>query len=182
MQGQLHPQRSTETPAVVAFQHYARFTSIDPDENRRRFYCISWQPSLFGRGLLVRTWGRIGTHGTVRAAAFPDRQSAHATVERLIHQRSRRRYEPHTPGHEARYTAVMTTPIRQQLHDQAEALYEQYGKPLEGTHAGQYVVIAPDGRTVIAPTLVAAAQAAAATLGRGNFAFKIGERAVATWK
>jgi len=69
-----------------------------------------------------------------------------------------------------------------QRHPQADALYERYGKPLEPTHWGQYIVITPDGRTVIAPTLIEAAQQAAATLGRGNFAFKIGERAVATWK
>jgi hypothetical protein len=68
------------------------------------------------------------------------------------------------------------------LHQQADALYDQYGKPLEAAHWGEFIVIAPDGRTVLAPTLVGAAQAAAATLGRGHFAFKIGERAVATWK
>lgn len=68
------------------------------------------------------------------------------------------------------------------LHTQADALYEQYGRPLEARHYGEYVVIAPDGRVVVAPTLIAAAQQAAATLGRGNFAFKIGERAVAVWK
>lgn len=70
----------------------------------------------------------------------------------------------------------------QQLHQQADALYEQYGKPLEQTHSGQFVVIALDGRIVVAPTLVAAAQQAAIALGRGNFAFKIGERSVAVWK
>ena len=71
---------------------------------------------------------------------------------------------------------------QKQLHRQAETLHEQYGKPLEESHWGEYVVISPEGKTVIAPTLVAAAQAAAATLGRGNYAFKIGARAVATWK
>jgi hypothetical protein len=71
---------------------------------------------------------------------------------------------------------------QQQLRHQADALYEQYGKPLEQHHWGEYVVISPDGRTVLAPTLVAVAQAAAATLGRGNFAFKVGDRSVATWK
>ncbi len=71
---------------------------------------------------------------------------------------------------------------RTQLHQQADALYDQYGTPLEAEHRGEYVVIAADGRTVLAPTLVGAAQAAKAALGRGTFAFKIGERSVATWK
>jgi len=76
----------------------------------------------------------------------------------------------------------MTTSTRRELRDQADDLYERYGKPLQETYAGQYVVIAPDRQTVIGPTLIAVAQAAAATLGRGNLAFKIGDRAVATWK
>jgi len=80
-------------PAVVGFQQYARFTSIDPDENRRRFYLLSWQPSLFGGGLLVRSWGRVGTSGQSRAAAFADRARAQAAIERLVRRRIRRRYE-----------------------------------------------------------------------------------------
>jgi len=73
-------------------------------------------------------------------------------------------------------------PIQAQLHQQADALYERYGKPLEEDHWGEFIVISLDGKTVIASTLIAAAQEAAAILGRGNFAFKIGDRAVATWK
>jgi len=76
----------------------------------------------------------------------------------------------------------MNSSGQQRLHGQAEALYELYGKPLEQDHWGEYVVISPDGEIVIAPTLIAAAQGAAAALGHGNFAFKVGERAVATWK
>ena len=71
---------------------------------------------------------------------------------------------------------------QQTLHQQSETLYEQYGKPLEHEHWGEYVVISSAGDTVLGATLVEAAQAAAATLGRGHFAYKIGERSVATWK
>ena len=42
-----------EQPAVVGFQRHARFTSIVADENPRRFYLLTWQPSLFGGGMLV---------------------------------------------------------------------------------------------------------------------------------
>ena len=93
LQRRLRPQLPTETPAVVTFQHFARFTSIDPDENRRRFYVLRWQSSLFGGGLLVQTWGRIGTQGASRSAAFLDRDSATATVARLVRRRLQRRYE-----------------------------------------------------------------------------------------
>ncbi len=37
----------------------------------------------------------------------------------------------------------------QPLVNKADALYERYGKPLEGTHKGHYVAIAEDGRTRI---------------------------------
>jgi len=80
---------------VVGFQQYARFISIEPDEDRRQFHTFSWQSSLSGSGLLVRTCGRIGTHGHSPAAGFPDRQSAQGRAERLIRRRLERRYELH---------------------------------------------------------------------------------------
>ena len=76
----------------------------------------------------------------------------------------------------------MTEELSDQLHQQAEALYNQYGVSFERDLWGQYVVISPDGETVIAPTLIEAALRAAATLGRGAFAFRIGDRSVASWK
>lgn len=82
-----------ELPAVVGFQQFARFVSLDPDENRQRFYTLTWQPLLWGGGALVRTWGRVGTRGLSKTAAFPDRASAQPLVERLIRRRLRRRYQ-----------------------------------------------------------------------------------------
>jgi len=52
-----------------------------------------FQPSLFGGGLLVRTWGRLGRQGSSRAAAFPDQDHAQLIIERLIRRRIQRRYE-----------------------------------------------------------------------------------------
>ena len=65
-----------------------------------------------------------------------------------------------------------------QLYAESERLYEQYGKPLEPEHWGDFVAIAPDGRTLLAPTLAQAMQHAADAFGPGNFIFKVGERAV----
>lgn len=39
----------------------------------------------------------------------------------------------------------MNSQDQQALHQQADALYERYGKPLEANHWGEYVVISPDG-------------------------------------
>ncbi|HEY8691842.1 MAG TPA: hypothetical protein VIR57_03790 [Chloroflexota bacterium] len=68
------------------------------------------------------------------------------------------------------------------LKDQADMLYERYGKPLETAYRGQYVAIAPDGRTVVAQTHTDAADRAVSTFGRGSFIFKIGEKAVGRWR
>jgi predicted DNA-binding WGR domain protein len=43
---------------------------IDPARNMRRFYRLDVQPDLFGRGLLVRQWGRIGTGGRMMVEFF----------------------------------------------------------------------------------------------------------------
>lgn len=88
-----HTRHVPELPAVVAFREYARFVSRDPSENRQRFYVLSWQPSLFGGGVLMRTWGRIGSQGVSRTAPYPDRTSAQTTVERLVRRRLARHYE-----------------------------------------------------------------------------------------
>ena len=60
----------------------------------------------------------------------------------------------------------------------ADRLYEQYGKPLEAEHWGEFIAIATDGRTVISPTLRELTQRAEAELGLGVFVFRIGPRAV----
>ncbi len=43
-------------------------TRIRPDRNEWRFYRMAVWPDLFGRTLLARQWGRIGTQGRVRLA------------------------------------------------------------------------------------------------------------------
>lgn len=75
----------------------------------------------------------------------------------------------------------MHSPDRDRL-SQMNQVYETYGKPLEAEHWGEFVAIAPDGRTVLASTLGAALAAASENFGSSpdNFVFKIGERVVAT--
>ena len=69
----------------------------------------------------------------------------------------------------------------QQLEQQADSLYEQYGKPLEETHNGEYVAIAADGQIIISTSLAEVMKEAKRQLGTGNFVFKIGERSVGKW-
>ena len=72
---------------VAQFRAYARFLSVDPTQDRARFYDLSWQPALWGGGALIRCWGRLGTQGQMRADFYPDRAAAQADIERTVRRR-----------------------------------------------------------------------------------------------
>jgi hypothetical protein len=57
-------------------------------------------------------------------------------------------------------------------------LYERYGKPLEKHHRGEYLAVSPEGKTILAPTLLEALQSAKAAWGSGSFLYKVGQRTV----
>ncbi|HLH26256.1 MAG TPA: DUF5678 domain-containing protein [Chloroflexota bacterium] len=65
----------------------------------------------------------------------------------------------------------------------ADQLYEQYGRPLEEKHRGQYVAISPEGQTVLGDDLLEALEKAEAVFGPGrNLVFKIGDKVVGKWR
>jgi hypothetical protein len=64
----------------------------------------------------------------------------------------------------------------------SRALYEQYGKPLEREHTGEYVVISNSGKTIVGKSLTEVVTRAIATFGKGHFVFKIGSRAVGSFR
>ena len=68
------------------------------------------------------------------------------------------------------------------LERQYDELYERYGRPLEARHHGEYLAISPRGEIVLGPTLIEVAQKASDQFGPGNFVYKVGERAVGTWR
>lgn len=70
----------------------------------------------------------------------------------------------------------------QERKEQAQKLYERYGKPLESQHYGSYVAVSLEGKTVLGNTLLEVLQKATATLGPGNFIFKVGEEVVGQWR
>lgn len=76
---------------------------------------------------------------------------------------------------------AMTTKQRDRKGE-SDQLYEQYGKPLERDHEGDYLAIAPDGRTLMGHTLLDVAQRAKEAFGPGSFLFKIGPKAVGKWR
>ena len=93
-----HVARAATREGRIAASTAAQFTcsvqleSIDPTKNRARFYTLAWQPTLWGGGALVCTWGRIGGRGRSLTHFFPDRESAQPLVERIIKRRLRRWY------------------------------------------------------------------------------------------
>jgi hypothetical protein len=63
-----------------------------------------------------------------------------------------------------------------------DELYEQYGKPLEAEHAGEYLAVSPAGETLLGSSLREVARQATAKFGPGNFVYKVGARAVGKWR
>ena len=58
-------------------QHVLVLRRVDPDNNVARFYALMIEHDLFGRVVLVRRWGRIGTRGgSAPADRYPKRPAA----------------------------------------------------------------------------------------------------------
>ena len=70
---------------------------VDPAVNMRRFYALSLENSLFGDILLVRRWGRIGTHGRVRFDWFENPADAANELTRIASVQARRGYHEFGP-------------------------------------------------------------------------------------
>jgi hypothetical protein len=64
----------------------------------------------------------------------------------------------------------------------ARALYEQYGKPLEAEHKGEYVVISNSGNTIVGKSLTEVVTHAIDKFGKGQFVFKIGSQAIGSFR
>ena len=80
------------TEELAGFRAYVRFEHVDPAQNRHRFYDLSWQPTLFDEGALVRAWGRQGQPGTSRATFYPDRACAESEVRQVVRRRLQHGY------------------------------------------------------------------------------------------
>ena len=74
------------------FPDQAALTRIRPERNEWRFYRLAVWPDLFGRALLARQWGRIGTQGRVRLDPHPDAGATINALARLV------RAKPRLPG------------------------------------------------------------------------------------
>jgi predicted DNA-binding WGR domain protein len=69
-----------------------RLQCIDPAKNKRRFYLMQVQPTLFGEWELVREWGRIGRAGRVRHDPYCSAGMALDALSALKREKGRRGY------------------------------------------------------------------------------------------
>jgi predicted DNA-binding WGR domain protein len=65
---------------------------IDPVRNMRRFYRLDIQPDLFGRILLMKQWGRVGTQGHMMAESYESEDLAIVALQRQAESKRRRGY------------------------------------------------------------------------------------------
>ena len=85
-----------EYPAPIQLPLFAEAASllrVRPEANEWRFYRMEVWPDLFGRALLVRHWGRLGTQGRRRLDPHPDPGAAINALATLLRAKRRRGYQ-----------------------------------------------------------------------------------------
>jgi predicted DNA-binding WGR domain protein len=75
------------------FPDQAALIRIRPARNEWRYYRLEVWPDLFGRALLARHWGRIGTQGRRRLDPHPDIGAALNALAALARAKRRRGYQ-----------------------------------------------------------------------------------------
>lgn len=87
------PAHQTWQPVQLPlFPEQASLARIEPTINEWRFYRMEVWPDLFGRALLMRQWGRIGTEGRRRLDPYPDPGAAVNALARIAQAKLRRGY------------------------------------------------------------------------------------------
>jgi predicted DNA-binding WGR domain protein len=74
------------------FSEQVALRRIRPEKNEFRYYRLEVWPDLFGRALLVRHFGRIGTAGRRKLEPFADAGAAVNMLGRLLRAKLRRGY------------------------------------------------------------------------------------------
>lgn len=69
---------------LALFADAASLTCIRPEINEGRFYRLEVWPDLFGRALLMRQWGRIGSEAHRRLDPHPNAGAAQNALGRLF--------------------------------------------------------------------------------------------------
>ena len=91
MMSPLNPQK-TMPVQLPLFPDQASLARIRPEINEWRFYRLEVWPDLFGRALLMRQWGRIGTEGRRRLDPYPDADAAINALAAILRSKRKRGY------------------------------------------------------------------------------------------
>ena len=78
---------------VETIRHTLFLRRVDPDTNVARFYALMLEHDLFGRTVLVRRWGRIGTRGRERSDPHENEAEAAEAMAKLAAAKRRRGYQ-----------------------------------------------------------------------------------------
>ena len=73
-------------------QHTLVLRRIEPEQNVARFYALMIERDLFGRIVLVRHWGRIGSRGRERLDEHGSEVEAAEAIAKLAAVKRRRGY------------------------------------------------------------------------------------------
>ena len=73
-------------------KHHLVLHRRDPEQGVARFYSLMIERDLFGRVVLVRNWGRIGTHGRGLVEEFAGEIEAGQALEAVAQAKRRRGY------------------------------------------------------------------------------------------
>ena len=86
-------RHTTELPAsVTAPVQPVTLCRVEPARNMARFYSLEVERDLFGRVVLVRRWGRIGTAGKTRLDEHRGEGEAYAALQALQTAKRRKGY------------------------------------------------------------------------------------------
>jgi len=94
-----HRRHADPRPTPVQLPLFAEAASlirVRPERNEWRYYRLEVWLDLFGRALLMRQWGRIGTEGRRRLDPHPDPGAALNALAGLARQKRRRGYQDRT--------------------------------------------------------------------------------------
>src|SRR5918998_2221488 len=86
-------RHTTDLPASVAPSRPVTLRRIEPAKNMARFYALEVGRDLFGRLVLVRRWGRIGTAGKIRLDEHKGEGEALTALQKLHAAKKRRGYQ-----------------------------------------------------------------------------------------
>ena len=78
---------------VSTVRHTLVLRRVEPERNVARFYALMIERDLFGRVILVRHWGRIGSKGRERAEVHADEGEAAQAMGKLAVAKRQRGYQ-----------------------------------------------------------------------------------------